>query len=76
MCFRAFTGHLLYNNARGTYKCVVCGNELFSSDHKYNPGTGWPSFYDVHANTSVIRTPDNSFGKYYYYYSKIKAQIC
>ncbi|HEY9851366.1 MAG TPA: peptide-methionine (R)-S-oxide reductase MsrB [Leptolyngbyaceae cyanobacterium] len=42
---RAFTGEYHDNKQPGIYKCVCCGNELFSSETKYNSGTGWPSFY-------------------------------
>jgi peptide-methionine (R)-S-oxide reductase len=39
-----FTGKYLHEKKEGMYKCVVCGNELFSSDTKFDSGTGWPSF--------------------------------
>ena len=42
---RAFTGTYWDNKAKGMYRCVCCGNELFSSDTKFNSGTGWPSFW-------------------------------
>lgn len=42
---RAFTGELNDNKAPGTYKCVCCGNELFSSETKYDSRSGWPSFW-------------------------------
>ncbi len=42
---RAFTGAYHDNKAPGTYTCVCCGTELFSSDTKYDSGTGWPSFW-------------------------------
>ena len=42
---RAFTGEYYNNKEEGTYKCVCCGNDLFSSDTKYDSGTGWPSFW-------------------------------
>ena len=41
-----FTGKLLHNKKKGTYACAACGNELFSSETKFDSGTGWPSFYD------------------------------
>src|ERR1044072_1808457 len=41
---RAFTGQYWNNHEKGVYKCVCCGNELFSSDTKFESGTGWPSF--------------------------------
>ena len=48
-----FTGHYLANKADGTYHCVVCETPLFSSEHKYESGSGWPSFYDVHDRDNV-----------------------
>ena len=39
----AFSGKLLYNKEEGVYKCVGCDNKLFSSDEKYDSGSGWPS---------------------------------
>ncbi len=42
---RAFTNAYWDNKKKGTYRCVVCDRELFSSDTKYKSGTGWPSFY-------------------------------
>lgn len=42
---RAFTGRYWDNHERGVYRCVACGEELFSSDTKFDSGTGWPSFY-------------------------------
>ena len=42
---RAFTGKYFASKAKGVYRCVCCGNELFSSEAKYESGTGWPSFW-------------------------------
>ncbi len=42
-----FSGALLKNKENGTYTCVQCGNELFSSKDKFDSGTGWPSFKDA-----------------------------
>lgn len=44
---RAGTGRLAQEKRDGTYSCAGCHSELFSSEHKYESGTGWPSFYDV-----------------------------
>ncbi|MBA3977212.1 MAG: peptide-methionine (R)-S-oxide reductase MsrB [Nitrosopumilus sp.] len=57
----AFTGK--YNNYKepGIYKCVVCGNELFRSDTKFDSGTGWPSFYAPLRKESIKEETDNSF---------------
>lgn len=44
---RPFTGKLLNNKSAGTYNCAACGAELFSSDVKFDSGTGWPSFWDA-----------------------------
>ncbi|HZR40786.1 MAG TPA: peptide-methionine (R)-S-oxide reductase MsrB [Ktedonobacteraceae bacterium] len=41
---RAFTGALYNNHETGMYECVACGQPLFSSEHKYDSGSGWPSF--------------------------------
>ncbi len=42
---RPFTGKYYKCDDKGTYECVCCGNGLFSSDTKFESGTGWPSFY-------------------------------
>ena len=42
-----FSGELLDTKDEGIFTCVCCGNELFSSDTKYDSGTGWPSFWDA-----------------------------
>ncbi|MCA9388536.1 peptide-methionine (R)-S-oxide reductase MsrB [Candidatus Berkelbacteria bacterium] len=58
----AFTGSLLHEKGDGMYKCAACGAELFSSDTKFDSGTGWPSFYDIAKEKSVELIPDNSYG--------------
>jgi peptide-methionine (R)-S-oxide reductase len=57
-----FTGHLLKNKAHGMYTCAACGNDLFSSDTKFESGTGWPSFYEVATKGKVNLETDNSLG--------------
>lgn len=57
-----FSGHLLNNKEKGAYSCAACGSELFSSDTKFDSGTGWPSFYDVLSNKNVKLTEDTSHG--------------
>ena len=59
---RAFTGEYWDTKAKGTYRCVVCGEELFSSDTKYESGTGWPSFWAPLAEDKVTVEVDNSYG--------------
>ena len=58
----AFCGTLLDNKKTGTYCCVVCGLPLFSSDHKFNSGTGWPSFFRPFDVDHVASHEDNSHG--------------
>jgi peptide-methionine (R)-S-oxide reductase len=57
-----FTGELLSVKDSGTYKCAACGVDLFSSDHKFDSGTGWPSFYDIAKHGAVNLADDNSLG--------------
>lgn len=57
-----FCGNLLDNRKDGIYACVVCGLPLFSSEHKFNSGTGWPSFYREFDPEHVARRPDHSHG--------------
>ena len=57
-----FSGELLDTKEEGIFTCVCCGNELFSSDPKYDSGTGWPSFWDVLNENSVGEEIDKSHG--------------
>jgi peptide-methionine (R)-S-oxide reductase len=59
---RAFTGAYWNHKGRGTYRCICCDAELFSSDTKFDSGTGWPSFWDgIQSDAISIRT-DSSHG--------------
>lgn len=59
---RAFTGEYHAHKARGTYHCVVCGTALFSSETKYDSGSGWPSFWLPLAGERVTTARDTSHG--------------
>jgi peptide-methionine (R)-S-oxide reductase len=54
-----FTGELVYNKETGAYRCAGCGAELFSSDTKFESGTGWPSFTEPAVAAAVELRPDN-----------------
>jgi peptide-methionine (R)-S-oxide reductase len=58
---RAFTGPNWDNKEKGIYKCVCCGQELFSSEHKFDSGTGWPSYWQPAAEKAVTTEEDNKF---------------
>ena len=58
---RAFTGAYWNNHEKGIYKCVCCGNDLFTSDTKFESGTGWPSFTAPIAKENVGSEKDKSF---------------
>ena len=55
-----FTGKYTYNNEDGIYRCAACGNELFSSETKFDSGTGWPSFTEPAVAAAVETRADNS----------------
>ncbi len=52
-----FSSHLLYEDRKGTYHCAKCDNLIFTSEMKYDSGTGWPSFYN-HVNGSLSKRLD------------------
>jgi peptide-methionine (R)-S-oxide reductase len=57
---RAFSGALWDNHEPGAYLCAACGLELFNSEHKFESGTGWPSFYQPVQKENVATEEDNS----------------
>ena len=59
---RPFTGKLLDNKKQGIYKCAACGTDLFTSDTKFESGTGWPSFFQPVAKENVGLKEDNTLG--------------
>ncbi len=58
---RAFTGEYHDSKEPGTYTCVCCGNPLFTSDTKFDSGTGWPSFWQPMSPDAVSSEDDSSF---------------
>jgi peptide-methionine (R)-S-oxide reductase len=70
---RAFTGKYWDNHEEGMYKCVRCGYQLFSSETKYDSGSGWPSFYDVVPGSKVSKSTDNEIG---YPRTEVKCAKC
>ena len=59
---RPFTGQYVDHKADGTYSCVCCDAPLFSSEHKYDSGSGWPSFWLPLAGEAVTTKRDISHG--------------
>jgi len=57
-----FTGRYWNNHENGRYRCVVCGTSLFSSDTKFESGTGWPSFFQPVSKDVVKEESDHAFG--------------
>jgi len=57
---RAFTGRYWDSKEDGVYRCVACGQPLFSSDAKFDSGTGWPSFYEPAEDSAVETEEDRS----------------
>lgn len=58
----AFTGAYWNNHEKGVYRCAACGNDLFTSDTKFESGTGWPSFWKPVAPENVIHVEDATLG--------------
>lgn len=59
---RPFTGEYYDTKDEGRYKCVACGNELFSSEAKFDSGCGWPSFTQPSADDNIRTETDASHG--------------
>ena len=59
---RAYTGKYWNNHEHGIYRCICCNNALFSSDTKFESGTGWPSFWSPIAKQNIQTASDFSFG--------------
>lgn len=59
---RAFTGKYYDHHEKGTYTCAGCGAHLFSSEHKFDSGTGWPSYYQPFKKGTVKTIVDKSHG--------------
>jgi len=59
---RPFCGTLLDNKREGVYTCICCGLPLFSSNAKFESGTGWPSFFQPIADENVATVSDRSYG--------------
>ena len=57
-----FSGKYVFSKDKGIYKCMVCGNPLFSSDTKFDSKTGWPSFYEPIKKDSLGYNEDTSLG--------------
>ncbi len=57
-----FSGVYCDSKEKGIYRCVCCGNELFSSETKFDSGTGWPSFYQPMKSENIKSEADQSYG--------------
>lgn len=59
---RAFTGAYHDEKRPGVYRCICCDTELFSSDHKYDSGSGWPSYYQALDESRIKEVEDTNYG--------------
>ena len=59
---QAFTGKYLYNKAKGIYACAACKNPLFTSETKFDSGSGWPSFFKQIDKGAINEIIDTSYG--------------
>jgi peptide-methionine (R)-S-oxide reductase len=59
---RPFSGKYVHHKGNGMYVCAACGNELFSSDTKFDSGSGWPSFWEKANPDSIETKEDRSYG--------------
>lgn len=59
---RPFTGALLNEHEKGVFRCICCDTALFSSETKFESGTGWPSFWAPIAKENIVQSTDLSFG--------------
>lgn len=57
-----FSGKLYNHKGDGVYRCVCCGAPLFTSDTKYDSGSGWPSYFEPYSDQAITEIKDNSFG--------------
>ncbi len=58
----AFTGKYVHVKGRGVFRCAGCGLQVFRTEHKFESGTGWPSFWAPFAGTHVLEVADHSLG--------------
>ena len=59
---KPYTVKYIHEKTKGIYCCACCGNQLFSSDTKFDSGSGWPSFFQTINNKNVLEVQDNSDG--------------
>ncbi|MBN1219285.1 MAG: peptide-methionine (R)-S-oxide reductase MsrB [Anaerolineae bacterium] len=70
---RPFTGKYYHNEEDGVYYCVCCGAELFSSETKYNSGSGWPSFWEPINEENITAEDDHS---HFMHRTEIRCSVC